>query len=233
MSFLSNPTFLLFLVVAFYALGLTLTEKYKWIIFNPIILSTAILITYLVLLEIPYENFSQAGQYIDFFLKPSIVALAIPLYLQWPVIKKQLFPIVLSQFAGCVTGVVSVVLLAHWTGAEREIIYSLVPKSVSTPIALEISKTVHGIPSITAAAVMIAGIFGSMVGFQVLRLTHINNPMSQGIALGTSSHAMGTMKAMEISNKYGAFASVGMIFNGILTAILAPIILSLLLPLLN
>lgn len=233
MSFLSNPTFLLFLVVALYALGLSLTEKYKWIIFNPIILSTAILITYLVVLDIPYANFSQAGQYIDFFLKPSIVALAIPLYLNWPVIKKQLFPILMSQLVGCITGVVSVVLLAHWTGAEREIIYSLVPKSVSTPIALEISKTVHGIPSITAAAVMIAGIFGSMIGFYMLKVTHIHNPMSQGIALGTSSHAMGTMKAMEISNKYGAFASVGMIFNGILTAILAPVILSLLQPFLR
>lgn len=233
MSFLSNPTFLLFLVVALYALGLFLTEKYKWIIFNPIILSTTILITYLVILDIPYAAFSQAGQYIDFFLKPSIVALAIPLYLNWPVIKKQLIPIVMSQLAGCVTGIVSVILLAHWTGATQEIIYSLVPKSVSTPIALEISKTVHGIPSITATAVMTAGIFGSMIGFQVLKIIRINNPMSQGIALGTSSHAMGTMKAMGISHKFGAFASVGMIFNGILTAILAPLILSFLLPLLS
>jgi len=140
MSYLANPTFLLFLTLALYAVGVSLTEKKKWIIFNPIILSMTVLMVYLYFLEIPYENYEEAGKYIDFFLKPSIV------------------------------------------------------------------------------------------GFKVMNLTRISNPMSQGIAMGTSSHAMGTMKAMEVSNKYGAFASVGMIFNGIFTAILAPIILGLLTP---
>jgi predicted murein hydrolase (TIGR00659 family) len=230
MSYLANPTFLLFLTLALYAVGVSLTEKKKWIIFNPIILSMTVLMVYLYFLEIPYENYEEAGKYIDFFLKPSIVALAVPLYVQWEKIRKQLIPILISQFVGCVVGVLSVVVLAKLTGADEEIILSLSPKSVSTPIALEISKTVGGIPSVTAAAVMIAGIFGSMVGFKVMNLTRISNPMSQGIAMGTSSHAMGTMKAMEVSNKYGAFASVGMIFNGIFTAILAPIILGLLAP---
>jgi len=230
MSYLANPTFLLFLTLALYAVGVSLTEKKKWIIFNPIILSMTVLMVYLYFLEIPYENYEEAGKYIDFFLKPSIVALAVPLYVQWEKIRKQLIPILISQFVGCVVGVLSVVILAKLTGADEEIILSLSPKSVSTPIALEISKTVGGIPSVTAAAVMIAGIFGSMVGFKVMNLTRISNPMSQGIAMGTSSHAMGTMKAMEVSNKYGAFASVGMIFNGIFTAILAPIILGLLTP---
>ncbi|MEC4117543.1 LrgB family protein [Myroides phaeus] len=230
MEFLANPTFLLFLTLAIYSVGIYLTSKKKWVIFNPIILSTGVLISYLLVLKIPYDNYHIAGQYIDFFLKPSIVALAVPLYVQWDKIKKQLVPILFSQLAGCIVGVVSVVLLAKWTGADKEIILSLAPKSVSTPIALEISKAVNGIPSVTAAAVMIAGIFGSMIGFKFLNLSRISNPMSQGIAMGTSSHAMGTMKAMEISNKYGAFASVGMIFNGILTAILAPIILGLIEP---
>ncbi|MTG97386.1 MULTISPECIES: LrgB family protein [Myroides] len=226
MKFLTDPTFLLFLTLAFYSLGIFLTSKKKWIVFNPIILSTTILICYLLILKIPYEKYSIAGHYIDFFLKPSIVALAVPLYLQWDKIKKQLFAILCSQLLGCIVGVVSVVFLAKWTGADKEIILSLAPKSVSTPIALEISNTVNGIPSITAASVMIAGIFGSMIGFKFLNMSRISNPMSQGIAMGTSSHALGTMKAMEISNKYGAFASVGMIFNGILTAFLAPIILT-------
>lgn len=230
MSFLANPTFLLFMTLALYASGTWLSTKKKWIIFNPIILSMVILMAYLFFLDIPYSNYEEAGQYIDFFLKPSIVVLAVPLYLQWEKIQKQLFPILFSQLVGCVVGVVSVVVLAKVTGADQEIILSLAPKSVSTPIALEISKSVGGIPSVTAAAVMIAGIFGSMVGFKVLNLTRISNPMSQGIAMGTSSHAMGTMKAMAVSDKYGAFASVGMIFNGIFTAILAPIILGLLSP---
>lgn len=225
MSYLSNPVFLLFITLALYALGQFLTTKKKWVIFNPIILSTALLITYLLVLDIPYEKYDVAGQYIDFFLKPSIVALAVPLYIQWDKIKKQLIPIVLSQFVGCIIGIVSVIFLAKWTGADKEIILSLAPKSVSTPIALEISNSIGGIPSITATAVMLTGIFGSMIGFGFLNLSRITNPMSQGIAMGTSSHAMGTMKAMTISNTYGAFASVGMIFNGIFTAIFAPLIL--------
>ncbi|MDA3615723.1 LrgB family protein [Polluticaenibacter yanchengensis] len=233
MNYLSNPVFLLFLTLTLYAFGNYLTSKRKWILFNPIIISMVVLINYCLVLNIPYEQYKEAGQYIDFFLQPSIVALAIPLYTQWEHIKKQLFPIITSQLAGCIVGVVSVVLLAKWTGAENDIILSLAPKSVSTPIALEVSKSIHGIPSITAACVMMTGIFGSMVGFHIMNLSQISNPMSQGIAMGTASHALGTLKAMEVSKKYGAFASVGMIFNGILTSILAPIILRFLMPYLD
>ncbi|WP_313578804.1 LrgB family protein [Chishuiella sp.] len=228
MIFFENTTFILFLTVALYSIGLFLTTKYKMIIFNPIILSTMILMAYCIVLKVPYEKYEEAGQYIDFFLKPSIVALAIPLYLQWDKIKKQLLPIIFSQLVGCIIGILSVVVIAKLCGAEKEIILSLAPKSVSTPIALEVSSSLKGIPSITAAAVIITGIFGSMVGFRLLNLSRITKPMSQGIAMGTSSHALGTMKALQISDKYGAFASVGMIFNGILTAILAPIILDFL-----
>lgn len=225
MSYLENPIFLLFLTLAIYSFGVYLFGRIRWIIFNPIILSMVILICYLLVLDIPYAQYDKAGMYINIFLQPSIVALAIPLYSQWGKIKKQLVPIVCSQLVGCIVGVVSVVLLAKVLGAEKDVIFSLAPKSVSTPIALEISKTIHGIPSVTAAAVLLAGILGSMLGFKILNLSGISNPMSQGIAMGTGSHAMGTMRAMEVSEKFGAFASVGMIFNGILTAILAPIIL--------
>lgn len=225
MTYLENPIFLLFFTLAVYALGQYLSAWKKWILFNPIILSMVVLMGYLSVFDIAYEQYDQAGHYIDFFLKPSIVALAVPLYTHWERIKKQLIPIVVSQCIGCLVGVVSVLFLAKWTGAEQEIIYSLIPKSVSTPIALEVSSSIGGVPSITAAAVMITGIFGSMVGFRFLNVSRISNPMSQGIAMGTSSHAMGTMKAMSISNTYGAFASVGMIFNGIFTAVLAPLVL--------
>ncbi|MHC5361621.1 LrgB family protein [Myroides sp. LJL110] len=225
MSFLSSPAFLLFLTLFSYSIGIGLFAKTKWVLFNPILLSVGILLSYLMLLEIPYQNYSQAGQYIDFFLQPSIVALAVPLYGYWDKIKKQLFPILASQFVGCVVGILSVVFFAKITGADQEIILSLIPKSVSTPIALEVSKTIGGVPSITATAVMLTGMIGSMFGFKFLHLMKITNPVSQGIAMGTSAHAMGTMKAMEISDKFAAFASVGMIFNGIITAVLAPLVL--------
>lgn len=230
MNFLDNTIWLFFLTVALYALGLFLTEKRRWILFNPIILSSAILIAYLVVFKIPYEKYQAAGQHIDFLLKPSIVAMAIPLYLQWDTIKKQFGAILISQLVGCVVGLFSVVILAKLMGAENDIIMSLAPKSVSTPIALEISSAVGGIPSITAAAVILTGLMGSVAGYQLLNLARITNPVSQSIAMGTASHAMGTMRALEFGDKHGAFASVGMIFNGILTAFLAPYILLFLKP---
>lgn len=230
MSFLDNTIWLFFLTVALYSLGILLSAKRRWIIFNPIILSSAVLIGYLLILKIPYEKYQLAGQHIDFLLKPSIVAMAIPLYLQWENIKKQFGAILLSQFVGCIFGLFAVVFLAKIMGAETQVIMSLAPKSVSTPIALEVSKSVGGIPSITAAAVILTGLLGSMAGFQLLSLARITNPVSQSIAMGTASHAMGTMRAMEFGDKYGAFASVGMIFNGILTAFLAPYILIFLKP---
>ena len=230
MSFLQHPTLLLFLTLGLYPLGIFLSAKHKWIIFNPIILTVAVMILYLNFLQIPMIEYEKAGMYIELFLKPSVVALAIPLYTQWGKIKKQIIPILFSQVIGCLVGIVSVVFIAKLLGAEKEIVISLIPKSVSTPIALEVSKSLQGIPSITAFSVMITGIFGGMIGFKFLSLSRITNPISKGIALGTSSHAFGTMKALDLSEKYGAFASVGMIVNGILTAVLAPLMIKLILP---
>lgn len=230
MTYFSNPIFLLFLTLGVYATGVSLTKKYKWIIFNPIILSMTVIITYLSVLQISVAQYGAAGQFIEFFLKPSVVALAIPLYTQWHRIKKQLFPILISQFVGCVVGLSSAVLIAYVCGADRDIILSMAPKSVTNPIALEVSRTIGGIPSITAFSVMFAGIFGGMIGFKFMAFCGITNPMSQGIAQGTSAHAIGTMSAMNISEKYGAFSTVGMIVNGVLTAVLAPYLLKLMMP---
>ena len=158
----------------------------------------------------------------------AVVALGVPLYLQLETIKKQLLPILLSQLVGCIVGVVSVVLIARWLGAPQEIIYSLAPKSVTTPIAMEVTKTLGGIPSLTAAVVVCVGLLGGILGMKTMQITHIGSPMAQGLSLGTAAHAVGTSTAMDISSKYGAFASLGLTLNGILTALLTPTILSLL-----
>lgn len=226
MKFLENPIWLLAFTLAMYGFGLILSRRYRWILFNPIIVSTTILIVYLLFLEIPYQVYYQAGQYIDFLLKPSIVALAVPLYIQWERIKIQMIPILVSQLVGSLVGIISIVILAKITQCDKQMLLSLVPKSISTPMALEVSASIGGVPSVTAAAVILTGIFGSMVGFQIMRRFNIGNPISQGIAMGTSSHALGTLKAMTISQSYGAFASVGMILNGVFTAILAPLVLN-------
>lgn len=142
-------------------------------------------------------------------------------------IKKQLLPIILSQLAGCVVGLISVTVVAKWLGATPEVIMSLAPKSVTTPIAMEVSSAVGGIPSLTAAVVIVVGLFGAIFGFKVLQVGRVHSPIAQGLSMGTATHAVGTSRAMEVSGKYGAYASLGLTLNGILTALLSPYILHL------
>lgn len=198
-----------------------------WIVLNPILVTIAVLIVFLSLTGISYETYAQAGGYIEFWLKPAIVALGVPLYQHLGQIRRQFLPIFLSQLAGCIVGVVSVVVIAQLMGVSRETIISLAPKSVTTPIAMEVCQALGGIPSLTAAIVVSVGLFGAVFGFKVLEVWHIKNPYSQGLSIGTASHAVGTSRALEKGETYGAYASLGLILNGVLTAILTPFILKI------
>lgn len=228
MDFLSNTYFLLALTFAVYAVSQIVQIRTQLSFLNPILISAIVIISYLKLTDVSIENYNEGGKYIEFWLKPTIVALGVPLYKQLSTIRKQLLPLIMSELAGCVAGVISVVLVARLLGATQEVVLSLAAKSVTTPIAMEVTKTVGGIPSLTAAVVICVGIFGGMTGFRVMRLTHIGSPIAQGLSLGTAAHAMGTSRAMDVSDKYGAFASLGLTINGIFTALLTPTVLSFL-----
>lgn len=228
MDFLSNTYFLLAITFAVYAISQIVQMRTQMSFLNPILISAIVIIAYLKLTDVSIESYNEGGKYIEFWLKPTIVALGVPLYKQLSTIKKQLMPLILSELAGCVVGVISVVLVARLLGATQEVVMSLAAKSVTTPIAMEVTKTVGGIPSLTAAVVICVGIFGGMTGFRVMRLSHIGSPIAQGLSLGTAAHAMGTSRAMDVSDKYGAFASLGLTINGIFTALLTPTVLSLL-----
>ncbi len=192
------------------------------------LIAIAAMISFLMLFDIDYDTYKQGGDYIDFWLKPAVVALGVPLYKQLSTIKRQLLPLLLSELAGCVAGVVSVVLLADMFGASREIVVSLAPKAVTTPIAMEISSAMGGIAPLTAAVVVATGIFGGMTGFKIVKMSHIHSPIAEGLSIGTAAHAVGTSAAMERSERYGAFSSIGLTLNGLFTALLAPMILELL-----
>lgn len=227
MNFLENKFFLLTLTFGLYFMAKLLQKKTGWVLLNPILLTIAVLIIFLKFTGVSYETFDEGGHLIEFWLRPAVVALGVPLYLQLEMIKKQLLPIVISQLAGCLVGVVSVVLIAKFLGATPEIICSLAPKSVTTPIAMEISDTTGGIPSLTAAVVVVVGLFGAVCGFKVLTLGRVESPIAQGLSMGTATHAVGTSAAMEVGYKYGAYASLGLTLNGILTALFTPTILRL------
>lgn len=198
-----------------------------WLLLNPILIAIVVLIAYLKLTGVSFETFEESGSLIDFWLKPAVVALGVPLYLQFEAIKKLWLPIVLSQLVGCLVGIVSVVLIAQFFGASQVVILSLASKSVTTPIAMEVTQTLEGIPSLTAAVVVITGILGAIMGFKTLAMGHVNSPIAQGLSMGAASHAVGASTAMGRSNKYGAFASLGITLNGIFTALLTPTILRL------
>ena len=228
MEFLKNELFLIAITFGVYHLSKLLQKKTGWILLNPILLSIAVIILFLKMVGIDYETYQEGGKYIEFWLKPAVVALGVPLYTQLQAIKKQVFPILLSQIAGCITGILSVVLIAKALGASKEVILSLASKSVTTPIAMETTRVIGGIPALTAAVVVCTGLLGAIIGFQVLRLGKVKSPIAQGLSMGTASHAVGTSAAMEVGNKYGAYASLGLTVNGILTAAITPYLIELL-----
>ena len=215
------------LTIIIYWLAQKLKAKTGILLLNPILITIVIIITGLMVFNIDYETYHRGSRYIDFLLKPAVVALGVPLYRQLEVIKKQAWNILISQLVGCLAGIVSVVLIAWLMGASKEIIFSLAPKSVTTPIAIEISRSIGGIAPLTASVVIVVGIFGAVFGYSILKLTGVKNPLSQSLSMGNAAHAIGTSKSMEISPAYGAMSSIGLIVNGIFTAILAPYVLKL------
>lgn len=227
MEFLSNEFFLIALTFGSYFLGKLLRKRTGWAIMHPVLVSICVLIAFLQISGISYETYSKGGSIIEFWLKPAVVALGVPLYQQLETIKKQFLPIFLAELAGCVTGILSVVLIAKLLGASREVILSLAPKSVTTPIAMEITKTMGGIPSLTAAVVVCVGLLCAVAGYRTMGFARVKNPIAQGLSMGTAAHAIGTATSMEVSKLHGAYASLGLTLNGILTALLAPTILSL------
>lgn len=221
--FAASPFWLLFMLVSLYWLCMVIRKRTDSPFVNPVLICSAIFIVYLKLTDTSYSQFYQTGQWVSIWLQPAIVCLAIPLYLQWQKIRAQWLPIILSQIVGCVVGIVSGVLMAQIMGASQTVRIAVAAKSVTLPIALEVTKTLGGIPSISAAGVILAGLTGQILGFILMR-KWIQNPIAQSLAQGTTSHAMGIAACLEKSSKFAAYATVGLILNGILTSFFAPLI---------
>lgn len=226
-TFLENRYILITITFVIFAAFQLLQKRTGYALLNPILITVALLIVFLKVTNISFETYNASGELIEFWLKPSVVALGVPLYKQLETIKKQMIPLIMAELAGCVVGIISVVLIAQFLGASKEIVLSLAAKSVTTPIAMEVTKAIGGIPSLTSAVVICVGIFGGMAGFRVMKMSHIGSPIAQGLSMGTAAHAVGTSYAMDVSDKYGAFASLGLTVNGIFTALLTPTILDL------
>ena len=227
---ISSEYFMLALTFGVFYAAKTLQRRLGWVLFNPILIAIAIIIVFLLAMDIPYETYHEGAKLIEFWLKPAVVALGVPLYLQLSSIKRQFLPILASQTMGCVAGIVSVVAIAKMLGASNAVIMSLASKSVTTPIAMEVTQALGGIPSLTAAIVVITGLIGAIIGFKTLSVGHVHNPMALGLSMGAASHALGTSAAMDRDQFMGAYASLGLTLNGILPAMLTPTVIDIINP---
>ena len=226
-TIISNEYFMLALTFGVFYAAKSIQRRFGWILFNPILVAIAIIIVFLLVADIPFETYHEGAKMIEFWLKPAVVALGVPLYLQLSSIKRQFLPILASQMMGCIAGIVSVVVIAKLFGASDAVIMSLASKSVTTPIAMEVTQVLGGIPSLTAAIVVITGLIGAVIGFKTLSVGHVRNPMALGLSMGAASHALGTSAAMDRDQFVGAYASLGLTINGILTALFTPAIIDL------
>jgi len=190
----------------------------------PVLLATFSIVVLLLIFNIPYETYMIGGEWIDKLLGPAVVALAYPLYTQREIIKQIAAPMIIGIFAGALVGITTGILFTKLIGFDEAIIYSLSPKSVTTPVAMDIASSIGGIPPLAVVFVMIAGIGGGVMSSFVFKWTKVNNYIGRGVGIGSASHAIGTAKAMENSRLEGSVATVAMVLSAIFVSILAPII---------
>lgn len=209
------------------AVYLAMTQWYKrfpYPYFIPVLTSTALMVGILALFHIPYQSYMQGGEWISSLLGPSVVALAYPLYKQRQFLIQHLMTILGGALVGTVSGMVSVTLLGKLLGLESTFILSIIPKSLTTPVAIEVAKGLGGDASMAVVSVMIAGNFGVVLAPMVFTLVKIHSPIGRGIALGSASHALGTAKAAEYGEQTFSMSSVTMTLCAILGSFLGPII---------
>ena len=197
---------------------------------NPVLIAVALLVMLLEITGTPYATYFEGAQFVHFLLGPATVALALPLYRQWPKLRRAAWPLIGGLVAGSLTAIASAVGVAALFGASHQTIASLAPKSVTTPIAMAVAAEIGGIPSLTAVLVITTGVFGAVFARSILNLLRVTEPEVRGFALGVASHGIGTARAFQVSEEMGAFAGLGLGLNGVFTAFVVPVLLPAIAP---
>lgn len=197
---------------------------------NPVLLATTALVLVLSVTATPYETYFAGAQFVHFLLGPATVALAIPLHSQLRRLRSLVRPVLAGLLAGSLTAMASALVVGKMLGASLPSLFSLAPKSVTTPIAMGVAEKIGGIPSLTAVLVIITGIIGAVVGPGLLSLLGVGDRAIRGFALGIASHGIGTARAIQEGEAEGAFSALAMGLNGALTAVLLPLLLPLVRP---
>ena len=217
----STPFFGLGLTLLCWFLAVKLQKKTNLLICNPVLVASLLVIAVMVIFHIPMENYTAGASVIKMLLAPATAVLALNIYQQRAVLKKYFWPVVLGCLMGSLGSILIVQVLCRLFQAETVLLNSLLPKSVTTAIAVSISESANGLPGITAAAVCITGVEGAMLAPLFAKLFHVTNPVAEGVAIGACSHAVGTSKALEIGPLQGAMSSIALCVCGIMTSLLA------------
>ncbi|WP_291259631.1 LrgB family protein [Fusobacterium sp.] len=220
----NNPLFGVIVSLIAFEIGKFIFEKTKLAIFNPLLIATLIVMGILNFFHISVKEYMLGGSLIVFFLAPATVVLAIPLYQKIDLLKKHWIPIIGGGIVGAIVAIVSVVVLGKLLGIDHKLLVSFMPKSITTPIGIELSKMLGGIPSITVFAIVVTGITGNVTAPFIYSVFKIKHPIAKGLGLGVSSHAVGTSRAIEMGEIEGAMSALAIVIAGILTIILAPLI---------
>ncbi|MDO4261073.1 MAG: LrgB family protein [Eubacteriales bacterium] len=213
-----------FLTLAGYWAAVKVSRRMKSTLCNPLLLSIIFIIAFLKIAGISYDSFDNGAKYINYFLTPSTVCLAVPLYRQLRLLKEYAFAILASIMAGTAACAAMIFGLSRLFLLEESIYASLVPKSITTAIALGMTEEMGGIAAVTIMAVFVTGILGAVIAGAVFKLFHIEEPVAQGLALGTASHAIGTSKALELGEIQAAMSSLAIAVTGVLTVIIGPVV---------
>lgn len=216
---LSSATIGVALSIATYEIGVFLKKKTNSAIFNPLLVSIILVMVFLVIFRIDYESYNSSAKYLSYLLTPATVSLAIPLYQQLELLKKNFTAIILGILSGVLTSAGVILAMSILFGLSHEEYVTLLPKSITTAIGMGVSEELGGYVTITVAVIIVTGILGNIIGEMVCKVFRIKNPISRGLALGTSAHAIGTAKAMEMGEVEGAMSSLAIVVAGLCTVI--------------
>lgn len=215
------------LTIAAFLLGQKISQKWRSNLLNPFLIALALIMFVLFFGKIPYHNYYQGNFPLNNLLGVSVVALALPFYEQLPQIRKKWKPIVAVLLVGTLVPMITGILMAVMLGATKDIVAAILPKSVSTPIAIAIVGELGGNSAVSAVGVMIAGLLGSVLGFSILHWLGVRNVRAIGLTMGSVSHALGTGRCMEYSIKTGSYSSIALVACGVLSSIFAPMVFKL------
>ena len=226
--FETSVFFGVFISLISYGIGTLLNKKLKLPIFNPLLIAVIIIIAVLVLLDIDYETYNEGAKYISYLLTPATVCLAVPLYEQFELLKEQHKAVIAGIVAGVITSLCSILLFAVIFSLDKSSYVTLLPKSITTAIGMGVSEKLGGYVALTVAVIIITGIIGNMFAESICRIFRITEPIARGVGIGTSAHAVGTARAMEMGEIEGAMSSLSIVVAGLFTVIGASVFANLL-----